>query len=119
MLKRFISCLPVFSLMLAISLVTACEKAEIKEYSGEVIQLSEYEGNYSILVKVDKEDFTDGQLTIGLNSDMELVDAEGEAVTADKFVEKSSITFYADGEELLLSFPPILNGVTKIVLQSE
>ncbi len=119
MIKRFISCLLAFSLMFAISLVTACEKTEIKEYSGEVVQLSEYEGNYSILVKVDKEDFTDGQLSIGLNSDMELVDADGEAVTADKFVEKSKITFYADGENLLLSYPPILNGVTKIVLEKE
>lgn len=104
-------------LMLAITFVTACNKVEIKEYKGEVVQLSEYDGNYSILVKVDKEDFTDGQITIGLNSDMELVDTEGEAVTADKFVEKSEITFYADGENLLLSYPPILNGVTKIVLE--
>ena len=116
-MKKLISCILVLSLAFVISLVTACEqKPEIKEYKGEVIELSEYEGNYSILVKVSKEDFSDDQLTMGLNSDMELVDSKGEALTPDKFVRDSKITFYTSGE-LLLSYPPILNGTTKVVLE--
>ena len=116
-MKKLISCILVLSLAFVISLVTACEqKPEIKEYKGEVIELSEYEGNYSILVKVSKENFSDDQLTIGLNSDMELVDSKDEALTPDKFVRDSKITFYTSGE-LLLSYPPILNGTTKVVLE--
>lgn len=116
-MKKLISCILVLSLAFVISLVTACgSKPEIKEYKGEVIELSEYEGNYSILVKVSKEDFSDDQLTIGLNSDMELVDSKGEAVTPDKSVRGRKITFYSSGE-LLLSYPPILRGTTKVVLE--
>lgn len=117
MIKRIVALFSAISLVFVISLVTACEsKPEIKEYKGEVIELSEYEGNYSILVKVSKEDFSDDQLTIGLNSDMELVDSKGEAVTPDKFVRGRKITFYTSGE-LLLSYPPILRGTTKVVLE--
>ena len=39
--------------------------------------------------------------------------------TATKMSKGILMVDVADGEELLLSFPPILNGVTKIVLQSE
>ena len=118
-MKRLISLALALSLMFTISLVTACEqKPEVKEYKGEVIELSEYEGNYSILVKVDKEQFTDGQLSMGLNSDIELVDSKGEAVTPEKFIRGSKITFYSSGE-LLLCYPPILNGTEKIVLETK
>ena len=118
MIKRIISLISAISLVFAITLVTSCDTPEIKEFKGEVIKLSQYNGNYSILVKVDKEIFSDDQLSIGLNSDMELVNSDDEVLTADKFVENSKITFYSTGENILLSYPPILNGVTKIVLEN-
>ncbi len=114
MLRKIIS---VLMMAVAVICISGCEK-ELVSATGTISQLNSYEGNYSILVNVESSDLGTDVVTIGLNSDMELTDSSGKAISAEEFVKGSKITFtYEKDTEMLICYPPILNGCKTVILE--